>query len=155
MKTLRIILICLLISLGAAAQRPLTAKDSTYAKIYIYLNWYDAIGYSFNLYFNDIPIEKIPNGSSLVYKMYSEGQIVLSDHLHQPHVTLTVTHGGRYYFRIRKYGPGRYFTVDQITGEDHINDYFTNGWIGAPNTATYFIKEDTLLNRIIPKKRNP
>ncbi len=100
-----------------------TPDTSTFALIYVYLNWFDAQNYQFNLFLNDVSVMKIFNRTRLVYKIYSEGNVTVSDKKHKPFLTLNIKHGGNYYIRLRKYGTGRYFNICEINFPGEIPEY--------------------------------
>ncbi|MCX6285531.1 MAG: hypothetical protein NTY96_00265 [Bacteroidetes bacterium] len=149
MKPIVILILSLILCLGSVAQSTagtdtsFVSRDTTsYAAIYIYVNWFDAINYTFNLYFNDTPIVKMPNQTWVVYTIHSEGALTVSDHKHQPFALISVKHGQKYYFRLRKTGAGRYYEIRQMLTDKEIAEYIKSGWKGDLGKATYILSED-------------
>ena len=107
--------------------------------------------YTFNLYFNDTPIVKMPNQTWVKYKILSEGELTISDHKHEPFAIIKVKHGEKYYFRLRKTGTGRYWDIRQMTSEVEITEYIKYGWKGDLAKATYILSEDPAKPVIVKK----
>ena len=123
MKTFSLILFILTSSFIIKAQDTQSENDTIYCEIYFCLNDQDAVNYYFNLYLNDIFINKLTHGNRLIYKMYSQGIVLISDDSHKPFATIQAKPNSKYYFRICKSFGGRYFKLEEYKTKTEIQEY--------------------------------
>jgi len=103
-------------------------RDSSVSVIYCYLNWFNATNYEYHFQINDTLLLNMKNHTRLVILIKSSGPIVLSDKGHKPFLTLNTRPGNRYYIRIRKYGAGRYFTLQKMMTSEEKMDFMIHGF---------------------------
>jgi len=116
--------IALVLPLFVYSQINPVVKDSAYCELYFSLNDNDAINHYFNLNLNKVFVTKLTFANRLIYRIYSTGEVLISDNNHEPFATIEAKPNSKYYFRLSKKFGGRYFKMEQFKTEIEIQEYF-------------------------------
>jgi len=98
-------------------------KDTSYCELYFCLNDYDAVNYYFKLKMNDVFVKELTHGHRLIYQLYSQGTVIISDNDHKPFATIEAKPGSKFYFQIVKGFGSKYFKLEQYESETQVQEY--------------------------------